>query len=307
MARKTGGTRGDVRQSALWGSGNRGGEFRTNALWGKGGKGTIVLLVVLVLPLLSVAASARSTGPEAVGPTYVEPGLLERALDNPHQMFQVIVQSTAGASSAEETFENVEEADDQALENEEEQAEQAEKKANAAESKAKRKADRERLRAERAHWKAQRDVLKTLQKELDGDLENSFDFIKGVSIEIAGRRLAQLALKPGLTITEDVPVKLTSTDAHIWPAASGILPLLGLELEFGAERPRSRSSTPACSETGPTSATARESLTTRSSPTWSRTRPGMVAATAHSWRASPRAALPVGSAPRRPRRSSTST
>jgi hypothetical protein len=37
MARKTGGTRGDVRQSALWGSGNRGGEFRSNALWGKGG------------------------------------------------------------------------------------------------------------------------------------------------------------------------------------------------------------------------------------------------------------------------------
>ncbi len=227
MARKTGGTRGDVRQSALWGSGNRGGEFRTNALWGKGGKGTIVLLVMLVLPLLSVAASAKSSGPEAVGPTYVEPGLLERALDNPHQMFQVIVQSTAGANSAEETFENVEEADEHALENEEEQAEQAEKKANAAESKAKRKADRERLRAERAHWKAQRDVLKMLQKQLDGDVEDSFDFIKGVSIEIAGRRLARLALKPGLTITEDVPVKLTSTDAHIWPAASGILPLLG--------------------------------------------------------------------------------
>ena len=60
MARNSSGTRGDVRKSALWGSGNRGGEFRSNALWGKGGRGTIVLLVMLVLPLLSVAASAKS-------------------------------------------------------------------------------------------------------------------------------------------------------------------------------------------------------------------------------------------------------
>jgi len=34
MVGKTGGTRGDVRKSALWGSGNRGGELRSNALWG---------------------------------------------------------------------------------------------------------------------------------------------------------------------------------------------------------------------------------------------------------------------------------
>ena len=69
MARNSSGTRGDVRKSALWGSGNRGGEFRTNALWGKGGKGTIVLLVMLVLPLLSVAASATNANiPQARAP-----------------------------------------------------------------------------------------------------------------------------------------------------------------------------------------------------------------------------------------------
>ena len=60
MARNSSGTRGDVRKSALWGSGNRGGEFRTNALWGKGGKGTIVLLVMLVLPLLSVGGVRKT-------------------------------------------------------------------------------------------------------------------------------------------------------------------------------------------------------------------------------------------------------
>jgi serine protease AprX len=229
MARNTGGTRGDVRKSALWGSGNRGGEFRTNALWGKGGKGTIVLLVMLVLPLLSVAASAKSGSniPAGTGPTYVEPGLLERALANPHEMFHVIVQSNVSAQSAENTFEAVEKADEDALEAEEDQAERAEKKANADESKAKRRADRDRFRAERARWRAQRDLLRGLQKQLEGDLDESFDFIKGVSLEIAGRRLARLAQKPGLTITEDVPVKLSSTDSHVWPAASGILPLLG--------------------------------------------------------------------------------
>ena len=260
MARNSSGTRGDVRKSALWGSGNRGGEFRTNALWGKGGKGTIVLLVMLVLPLLSVAASAKngSNIPSGTGPTYVEPGLLDRALANPHEMFHVIVQSNQSAQSAENTFEAVEEADEDALEAEEDQAERAEKQANANESKAKRKADRDRFRAERARWKAQRDLLKGLQKQLEGDLDESFDFIKGVSLEIAGRRLARLAQKPGLTITEDVPVKLraaarsTGTSGRRRRASC---PCSARRSPARALR-RSRSSTRASSATGPTSATA---------------------------------------------------
>ena len=88
MARKTGGNCGDVRQSALWGSGNRGGEFRSNALWGKGGRGGIATLVgVLVLSLAAGAASAKSTAPQpapSVTATVVEPGLLERAKANPN-------------------------------------------------------------------------------------------------------------------------------------------------------------------------------------------------------------------------------
>ena len=53
MGRNTGGNPGDVRKSALWGSGNRGGEHRSNALWGKGGRGfvTTVLVVALAVPL----------------------------------------------------------------------------------------------------------------------------------------------------------------------------------------------------------------------------------------------------------------
>jgi serine protease AprX len=225
MARNTGGTRGDVRQSALWGSGNRGGEFRTNALWGKGGKGIIVSLALLVVPMLGGGVFTAQSAP---APTYVEPGLLERAQQNPHEMFKVIVQSRYGADEAADSFKEAERADDQALKAEEEQAERAEKKANDAESKAKKKADRTRLRAERERWKAQRDLLKRLPKQLRGDLEEKFDFIAGVELEIAGRRLVRLARLPGLSITEDVPVKLSSTvDGYIWPAAAGVLPLLG--------------------------------------------------------------------------------
>ena len=101
MARKTGGNCGDVRQSALWGSGNRGGEFRSNALWGKGGRGGIVTLVgALVLSLAAGAASAKSTAHEtapSVTATVVEAGLLERAKANPTQRFRVIVQSATSA------------------------------------------------------------------------------------------------------------------------------------------------------------------------------------------------------------------
>ena len=81
--KKTGGNCGDVRQSALWGSGNRGGEFRSNALWGKGGRGGIATLVRRSRAVIgSGAASAKSTAPQpapSVTATVVEPGLPERA------------------------------------------------------------------------------------------------------------------------------------------------------------------------------------------------------------------------------------
>ena len=221
-------------------------------------------------------------------------------------MFHVIVQSNQSAQSAESTFEAVEEADEDALEAEEDQAERAEKQANANESKAKRKADRDRFRAERARWKVQRDLLKGLQKQLEGDLDGSFDFINGVSLEIAGRRLTRLAQKPGLTITEDVPVRLSSLDSHIWPAASGILPLLGSPkpgqsapaiaiVDSGIERDRA--------DFGDGNrVVARKVITSlaQGSSDDGRGHGTFVAEYRRGQR-------PAGSAPRRPRRSSTST
>ncbi len=106
----------------------------------------------------------------------------------------------------------------------------------------------------REQFKDQRKLLQDLRNRLRGDLDDTYDFIKGVSVEMAGRRLAKLARYPGLTVTEDVAVRLAADDASLWPAASGILPLH----YFGHSRlrRRSRSSTPASTRTAPTSGTA---------------------------------------------------
>ncbi|MDX6438808.1 MAG: serine protease AprX [Gaiellaceae bacterium] len=212
MARKTGGNCGDVRQSALWGSGNRGGEFRSNALWGKGGRGGVVTLVgVLVLSLAAGAASARGTAPQAarsVNATVVEQGLLERAQANPKQMFRVIVQSVTSAGAAESAFQNVEKTDDQQLQNDEKLAQDNEQSADKAYSaKNKSKTDRAKASAERDRWHAKRDELRALRNAARGKLDDRFDFINGVSLEISGRRLERLARSSGLTITEDVMVQ----------------------------------------------------------------------------------------------------
>ena len=212
MARNTGGNCGDVRQSALWGSGNRGGEFRSNALWGKGGRGGIVTLVgVLVLSLAAGAASAKSTAPQpapSVTATVVEAGLLERAQANPKQMFRVIVQSANGAEAAESAFEDVEKADDQQLQDDEKLAEQNEQLAEQGVSRrARRRRTARRLRPSVTVGVPRVNEAKALRKSARGELDDRFDFIGGVSLEISGRRLEQLARMGGLTITEDVEVQ----------------------------------------------------------------------------------------------------
>jgi serine protease AprX len=241
MARKTGGNCGDVRQSALWGSGNRGGEFRSNALWGKGGRGGIAMLVgVLVLSLAAGAASAKGTDsqPEpAVGATVVEPGLLERARANPNQRFRVIVQSAISAKAAESAFESAEKADDQQLQTDEKLAQDNEHLADKAYSKYKAKADRARASAERDRWRARREEAKALRKTARGQLDARFDFINGVSLEVSGRRLERLARFGGLIITEDVEVRqqdllpalptistslVTPTTKQLWAYETGV-------------------------------------------------------------------------------------
>ena len=211
MGRNTGGNPGDVRKSALWGSGNRGGEHRSNALWGKGGRGAIVTMVaVLMLSLGAGSVTGRDATAVAASlpATTVEAGLLERAQASPTEKFRIIVQSAAGAKAAEFAFEIVERQDDRQLEKDEDQVKAAEKTANEAASKAKTTAAKEKARAQRERFRAQRDAIRLLQRSAGGELDDRFDFIGGVSLEMSGRRLAKLARIPGLVITEDVQITL---------------------------------------------------------------------------------------------------
>ena len=97
MGRNTGGNPGDVRKSALWGSGNRGGEHRSNALWGKGGRGfvTTVLVVALAVPLAAGAGSGsgKNEGVVPPGASYVSAELKEMQRTHPNEMVDVIVQT----------------------------------------------------------------------------------------------------------------------------------------------------------------------------------------------------------------------
>ena len=100
MGRNTGGNPGDVRKSALWGSGNRGGEHRSNALWGKGGRGfvTTVLVVALAVPLAAGAGSGHGKEGLAPGATFVSAELKEMQRAHPNEMVDVIVQTDATVS-----------------------------------------------------------------------------------------------------------------------------------------------------------------------------------------------------------------
>jgi serine protease AprX len=96
MGRNTGGNPGDVRKSALWGSGNRGGEHRSNALWGKGGRGfvTTVLVVALAVPLAAGAGSGSGKNEGIVNPgaTYISAELKHEQKTHPNELVNVIVQ-----------------------------------------------------------------------------------------------------------------------------------------------------------------------------------------------------------------------
>lgn len=236
MGRFTAGTSGDVRQSALWGSGNRGGEHRSNALWGKGGRGGVVALIIgLTLSLAAGAASVEraEAGASELPATYVDPGLLERAQQNPKQMFNLIVQSNVTAGEAERNFEQAEDEDDRELQLEADAARRAEQKANVASLKSRTKSQRERARLVREQLKDLRQTLSEVRQKVRGDLDDRYEFIRGISVEMSGRRLVKLARRPGLTITEDAPVRhsvpegLSTVDGvQMWAVASGLAPLL---------------------------------------------------------------------------------
>ena len=233
MGRKTGGNPGDVRKSALWGSGNRGGEHRSNALWGKGGRGAIVTMFAVLMLSLGAGSVTGHTAPAVAASlpaTSVEPGLLERAQANPSDRFQIIVQSAVSAKAAESAFKTVESQDDQQLENDEKLADQAEKAANEQASKSKLSAVKAQWKAERERYRAEREAARLLRKSARGELGEKFDFINGVTIEMSGRRLARLARVPGLIITEDVPVQLLDTSPVVQPAQVLVPAALGVRV-----------------------------------------------------------------------------
>ena len=169
---------------------------------------TMVAVLMLSLGAGSVTGRDAAAVAGSLPATTVEAGLLERAQANPKEKFRIIVQSASGAKAAETAFKDVEKQDDKQLENDEKQVEQAEKAANERASKSKTKAAKEKAKAEREGFRAQRNAIRLLQKSADGELDDRFDFIGGVSAEMSGRRLAKLARIPGLIITEDVQVTL---------------------------------------------------------------------------------------------------
>jgi serine protease AprX len=89
-----------VRSNALWGSGSRG-EERKNALWGSGGRsGRRFALTALAALTLVVPLSAGADSGSGSKPTFISPGLLEKAKSEPGKKLHVIIQSVGGVDDA---------------------------------------------------------------------------------------------------------------------------------------------------------------------------------------------------------------
>src|SRR5262245_33261453 len=100
MSRHCGGAPDGTRSSALWGTGNRGGDSRANALWGKGGRGLLAVLIVRILTTIPLAQASRNPEPS----TYLDPLLEAKAHETPNALVKVIIQSSDGASGAENAY-----------------------------------------------------------------------------------------------------------------------------------------------------------------------------------------------------------
>ena len=212
MGRKTGGNPGDVRKSALWGSGNRGGEHRSNALWGKGGRGAIVTMVaVLMLSLGAGSVTGRDASAVAgsLPATSVEPGLLERAQASPKEKFRIIVQSARGADGGRGRVRERRAAGRPAARERRGAGREGGEVGQSRRPRTRRPKRRRRRRRQSASGTAPSGTRSgCCSGRLGGELDDRFDFIGGVSVEMSGRRLAKLARVPGLVITEDVEITL---------------------------------------------------------------------------------------------------
>jgi serine protease AprX len=181
--------RGELRSSALWGTGNRGGDSRSNALWGKGGRGLVTALVAVLVVAAPLAAGARKDA-QPTAATYVDPILLAKAENEPNSLVKVIVQSDEGGfEGAKHAFE----------------------------------------------------AAKHSSKDDHGEgIRRKLKFIGSAAVEIKAKKVLQLAQMPGLTVTWDAPVKLSGTvytSKHLWPTASGVNLLWGLQPKTGQKLP----------------------------------------------------------------------
>ena len=113
-----------------------------------------------------------------------------------------------------------------------------EKSAKKAYSKFKTRRISARASAERDRWHAEREEAKALRKSARGELDDRFDFINGVSMEMSGRRLERLARIGGLIITEDVAVQ----QQDLQPASDGLNQLRRPRSSSGRTSPGSASS-----------------------------------------------------------------
>jgi serine protease AprX len=98
MLRNGGGSRGQSRSSALWGTGNND-DSRSNALWGKGGRGLVTMMAAVLVLGIPLAASAGGNGskPDPNQETYVSPGMLGKADKHPNKTIHVIITANAGS------------------------------------------------------------------------------------------------------------------------------------------------------------------------------------------------------------------
>jgi serine protease AprX len=104
MARRSGSTRGDVRSSALWGTGGREGRSGLSAVVGKRSRASVAVLALVLtfaLPASGMAGSSASNAYSSKGrdKTAVPNSLLAQAAANPDATFKVIVQAERGRSS----------------------------------------------------------------------------------------------------------------------------------------------------------------------------------------------------------------
>jgi len=111
MSRDNGGTHGQVRSSALWGTGNRGGDSRANALWGKGGRGFAAFMLVLVATAVPLASAGKGKQEPRLAPTYVDPYLQGMAENKPNALVKAVIQSQEGVNDARDAFKDADRLD----------------------------------------------------------------------------------------------------------------------------------------------------------------------------------------------------